>query len=158
MKIEMQTEAQKFLLRGAQCENNADWDGAIANYTRVVALDVEPPPIRYFCHNNLGYSLIQLGRFAEAEFHCHAAIAVNPDRYNAHKNLGLSLQGLGRLVEAGISLATAAQLAPGDPRAWQHLCALIAANTELLDQCLELAEMMAELRGMHESREAPIQH
>lgn len=151
-------EAQEFLGKGAQCENNADWDGAIANYKRVVALDVEHPLICYYGHNNLGYSLIQLGRFPEAEFHCQAAIAVNPYLHNAHKNLGLSLQGLGRLVEAARSLATAAQLAPRDPRAWQHLCALIEANTELLDQSPELPEMMAELRAIYKSNEAPIRH
>ena len=87
------------------------------------ALSMEPTSslLWYFIHNNLGFSLNQLGRFEEGETCCRRAIGINAQRSNGHKNLGLSLQGQGRYREAaesllasrgGILRAALAELAP----------------------------------------------
>ena len=89
--------------------------------------------VRYFLQKNRGYCLNQLGRHAEAEVHCRAAIAVNPPRHNAHKNLGLALAGQGRLAEAARCLLEADSRCPEDGRARRHLAQLLAENPELLE-------------------------
>ena len=107
--------------------------------------------MKYFGNNNLGYSLIQLGRFDEAEDYCLAAIEVNGHRHNAHKNLGLARAGQGRWLDAALSLTEAARLCPEDPRAWLHLQKLLAERPALLDQSAQLRGSFAELMAWYES-------
>lgn len=87
--------AQAFVNLGCVCERECDWDMAIANYRQALDAASQDPQIRYFGHNNLGYSLIQQGRYDEAEPYCEAAIDIQPNRHNAHKNLGLSIRARG---------------------------------------------------------------
>jgi Flp pilus assembly protein TadD len=117
----------------------------------VLACDPEDPAVKYFGNNNLGYSLIQLGRFDEAEDYCLAAIEVNGHRHNAHKNLGLARAGQGRWLDAALSLTEAARLCPEDPRAWLHLQKLLAERPALLDQSAQLRGSFAELMAWYES-------
>jgi hypothetical protein len=59
---------------GLEAEERQDLEEAATNYLRIVALVLADDMVRYFGHNNLAYSLIQLSRFDEAEAHCLAAI------------------------------------------------------------------------------------
>lgn len=139
--------ARVSLADGCQCEKRQDWDGAIASYQRAVDADPKDFLVRYFAHNNLGYSLLQLGRFDEAEEYCEAAIAINPAQYNAHKNLGLAYEGQGRWLDAALSLAEAARLCPENTRAWIHLQHLLIKQQGLLKQSRDLADLVIHLEG-----------
>jgi tetratricopeptide (TPR) repeat protein len=77
--------------------------------------------VGYFLNNNLGYSLVQVGLFEEAEPYLRAAIEIDPQRQNAYKNPGLSLQGQRRYSEAAISYLESVKTCPADPRAFKHL-------------------------------------
>jgi tetratricopeptide (TPR) repeat protein len=79
-----------------------------------------------------------MGRHAEAEKYCRAAIEINPVAYNAHKNLGVALQGLGRYADAARSYVKAIDAFPYDRRALDHLDKLLAAHTEILDEIPKL--------------------
>ena len=120
------------LNEGCRAEKARDWAAALVCYQRLLYLQPQAPPLRYFGHNNLAYVLIQLGRFDEAEHYCLAAIDIEDARHNAHKNLGLALLGQGRWLDGAMSLLDATELAPMDPRAWQHLKQLLAARPGLL--------------------------
>jgi len=78
------------------------------------------------------YSLIQLGRYQEAEPHLRAATEIDAARANAFKNLGLALWGLNRPSEAVESFVRATQVNTADPRAFWHLEQLLAENPGLL--------------------------
>lgn len=126
--------ARAHLTLGCVHEHEADWEAAIASYRQVLANDPQDPVVQYFGNNNLGYSLIQLGRFDEAEDYCLAAIDVDVHRHNAHKNLGLVYQGQGRWLDAALSFLLAYELNPRDPRAWHHLEQALASRPALLRQ------------------------
>jgi len=139
--------AGRLVADGCAHEGNQDWTAAVAAYQGAVDLQPQHPEVRYFAHNNLGYSLLQLGRFDEAATHCEAAIFVNPDRHNAHKNLGLARQGQGRWLEAAHSLIEAARRCPQDRRAWLHLQKLLKNQPGLPNQSESLAAAIAEMQG-----------
>jgi tetratricopeptide (TPR) repeat protein len=86
---------------GQTSEKACDYEMAVGFYRHALAMEPTDPFIDYFVYNNLGYSLIQLSQFAEAEERCRQSIEIDPNRSNAHKNLGLALQGQGRFTEAG---------------------------------------------------------
>jgi tetratricopeptide (TPR) repeat protein len=144
--------AKDMVAEGCEHEHALNWHAAIGCYKEAVLADAQDPRVRYFAHNNLGYSLIQLHRYDEAEEHCEAAIAVNPAQYNAHKNLGLAREGQGRWLDAALSLAEAARHCPEDPRAWLHLQKLLAERPELHDQSPELALAVAEVQAIYEKK------
>lgn len=147
MDTEREAQARALLIRGTRCENADDWLGAIDNYEKVLLLEPAHLFTRYFGHNNLAYSLIQVGRFSEAAWHAEQAIQTNATRHNAHKNLGIALQGLGRYPEAAMSLVTAAQLEPHDPRALMHLRTLLDAYPDLVGDMPDLRNALDELGG-----------
>jgi tetratricopeptide (TPR) repeat protein len=130
--------ARAHLVLGALDEHRHDWEGAIAHYRAVLAQVPQDSDTRYFGNNNLGFSLIQLGRLDEAEPYCVTATEVKPRRHNAYKNLGLVFIGQGRWLDGALSRLEASRRAPDDPRAWQHLEQLLRAKPSLLDQSLEL--------------------
>ena len=85
----------------------------------------------YFIHNNLGYSLNTLGRFAVGEKWCRAAIEINPSRPNGHKNLGIALAGQGHYHEAAWCFVTATDNNAGDARSFGLLKDLLQQHPEL---------------------------
>jgi len=129
---------------GKAHEGKPDFRAAADAYRQGLALPPEQTPTWYFLNNNLGFCLNQLGRFAEAEPFCRAAIAFQPYMYNAHKNLGVSLQGQGRLVEAAHSLLEAARRSGSDPRALGHLEDLLAQHPEVGREHPEILEAAQE--------------
>jgi Flp pilus assembly protein TadD len=138
--------ARAHLVLGAFAENRHDWHDAIANYRQVTAQIPQDPEVRYYGHNNLGFCLIQLGRFDEAEPCCLAAIDVEPRRHNAYKNLGLVFIGQGRWLDGALALLEASQRNPADPRAWRHLEQLLAAKPALMEQSADLRRGVVELK------------
>jgi tetratricopeptide (TPR) repeat protein len=143
---EIERDARNHLIRGADCERAVDWDGAITNYLCAARLPSSDPVVRYFARNNLGFSLNQIGRFAESEMWCNAAIEVEETRYNAHKNLGVALEGQGRHLEAAQSYLRAVWIAPSEPRSARHLELLLRANPNILKDSPDLAQELISLR------------
>jgi tetratricopeptide (TPR) repeat protein len=121
------------------------------SYNHALATDPDDPLVRYFANNNLGYSLLQLGRFDEAEEYCEAAILINPEQYNAHKNLGLAREGQGRWMDAALSLAEAVRLCPQNTRAWLHLQQLLGLKPGLMAESPDLALIVATLEAGYRS-------
>lgn len=115
---------------GCNAENRRDFHRAVTEYRKGLTYLTEDFDTSYFLNNNLGYSLIQIGEYAEAEKYCREAIVINPHRYNAHKNLGLSLQGQGRYVDAALSLQLASVMS-SNPRAQNHLDELLSEHPEV---------------------------
>lgn len=153
---DIESYARAWLAKGCEQERNLDWDGAIASYNQALSADSVDPLIRYFANNNLGYSLLQLGRFDEAEEYCEAAIRINPERHNAHKNIGLAREGQGRWLDAALSLTEAVRLYPRDTRAWLHLQKLLTNKPGLLAQSPDLAMAVASLEaGYHSAGGVP---
>jgi tetratricopeptide (TPR) repeat protein len=109
---------------------------------RGVALEPVGEPTWYLLHNNLGYCLVQMRRYAEAERWCRAAIAINPLRHNAHKNLGLACEGQGRTVDAALAFVQAVKREAGDPRALRHLRELVGAHPEIAAEIPNIAEQV----------------
>jgi Flp pilus assembly protein TadD len=137
--------ARAHLVLGTLNEHRHDWEGAIAHYRQVVAQSPQDPDIHYFGHNNLGFCLIQFGRFDEAEPHCLSAIEVEPRRHNAYKNLGLVFIGKGRWMDGALARLEASQRNAADPRAWRQLEQLLAAKPGLIEESDELRQGVAEM-------------
>ena len=129
-----------YLMWGQSYEQARDYEAAVRAYQLGFALEPIDTDVWYFLNNNLGYSLIQLQRNAEAEPYLRAAIQIDPSRANAFKNLGLALWGLNRLSESAESLVRATQVNPSDPRAVRHLEQLLRERPAVLDE-------MPSLRG-----------
>ena len=83
---------------------------AVGFYQHALAMEPTDPFTDYFIYNNLGYSLVQLSRFAEAEERCRQAIQIDPNRSNGHKDLGLALQGQGRRSEVADAFVKTTQV------------------------------------------------
>jgi len=64
-------------------------------------------------YNNLGNTLIQLGRFNEAEESYKRAIEINPDHHEFHNNLGFAYRSSNKFDESIISYKKSIVLNPG---------------------------------------------
>ena len=65
-------------------------------------------------YRELGMSLIQVGRFAEAVGHLERAVALDPKSASAHNHLGGALLALGRIQDGLVNIRRASALAPRD--------------------------------------------
>lgn len=137
--------AMAYMYLGVHGERKEDWNGAIGSYARALAEGSQRDDISYFGNNNLGFSLIQLGRFDEAERYCQAAIELDAVRHNAHKNLGLVRHGQRRWLEAAFCFTEAYRLCPADARAWHLLLAILDLQPELLESSPDLRARIANL-------------
>lgn len=118
------------LSAGCYAEQVGDFHRAIIEYRSGLEHPTEDFDTMYLLNNNLGYSLIQIGEYIEAEKYCRAAISINRHRYNAHKNLGLALQGQGKYLDAANSLQLASLMSK-NPRAKKHLEDLLSDHPEI---------------------------
>lgn len=140
-------EAASILLNcGVFYENAHDFESAAESYRQGIRYEPSNADTAYFLNNNLGYSLVQLGRYAEAEPYCAAAISIQSGRHNAHKNLGLSLQGQGRYPEAALCFVEAVKRCPEDPRALRHLEELVDSHPAELEPVENLAGLLEGCR------------
>ncbi len=131
---DLETRAEIVLGLGQLMEQLGDFAGAVEAYSRGVALEPVGTRTWYFLHNNLGYSLNQLGRHAEGEGWCRAAIRISPERHNARKNLGIACEGQGRYVEAVRCFIEAVRAEPRDPRALKCLEDVVVAHPEVFGE------------------------
>jgi len=129
-----------WLTLGQLMEQIQDFEKAIDCYKQGFRMQPTTPRAWYFINNNLGYSLVQVGLFEEAEPYLRAAIEIDPKRQNAYKNLGLSLQGQKKYSEAAIFYLESVKTCPADPRAFKHLEALVDEHPELTTQVPHLKE------------------
>jgi tetratricopeptide (TPR) repeat protein len=123
--------AHCFLALALLKEEMEDYDSARAYYDEVLELEELEDNTLYFLHNNLGYLLILLEQFEEAEPFLERAISIDPELANAYKNLGLACEGLGRFEAAVECYITATQVEPYDARSLVHLENLLSTHPEL---------------------------
>jgi tetratricopeptide (TPR) repeat protein len=138
--------AQSYLAMGQMMEQLDDFAAAAQYYSQGLSLEPSNSLTWYLINNNLGYSLNQLGKYAEAEAYCRAAISIDPQRYNAYKNLGVAREGLGQRAQAAQSFIQAVKANAADPRALQHLEKLVAGHPELLVEIPDLTEQVQRCR------------
>ncbi len=127
-----ETKKAYFRLTGGQIlEQGGEYAAAAAIYRKGLESKTDDTDTRYFLNNNLGYSLIQIGEYEEAEVHCREAIEIDPARHNAYKNLGLVLREKGLYGEAANCFLTASKIAPNDARAATLLAELLNKHRKI---------------------------
>lgn len=134
------------LLLGQSFERTRDYESAVAHYREGVACEPCEPFTAYFLHNNLGYSLVAVGRPDEAEWYCRTAIRIDGTLANGHKNLGLSLAGQGDEAGALRCWIQATHVDPGDPRALDLAERLVEKRPDLRFLVPGLEEELDECR------------
>src|SRR5579871_4639656 len=82
---DVETKAGAVIAMGQMMETAQDFAAAVRYYKEAFALEPSNTDVWYLIHNNLGYSLNQLGKFSEGETYCRKAIEINPARPNAFK-------------------------------------------------------------------------
>ena len=131
--------AELTLATGQLYEGLGDFPAAVGAYERGVALEPVGSRTWYLLHNNLGYSLNQIGRHADAENWCRAALRIDPERHNAWKNLGVACSARGRYEEAIRCYITATDRCREDPRAFGLLVDLLREHPEVVEEFPDLA-------------------
>jgi len=129
---DLEKRAKCFLAMGCIMERMEDFESAITYYRQADAMEPCDKHNAYFIKNNLGFSLNQLGRYAEAISYLKAAINIEPCAPNAHKNLALSYQGLGNFALAARGFIIVTHANATDGRSVAHLEELLKAHPELL--------------------------
>jgi len=144
----LEKQATFFLKQGLEAEKKRDFEAAVIAYKQAKALEPTDKEIWYFIHNNLGYSLNQIGRFSEGEKYSREAILIDCQRSNAYKNLGIALVGQEQFVAAAQSYVQAIEATPADTRSLVLLLKLLQAQPELklefqseVDRCEQLAKI-----------------
>lgn len=124
-------KASCVLAFGQLMEQKGDYVSAEKYYRNALTLNPTNIDTRYFINNNLGYCLIQQGRFIEAVEYSKAAQDINPSWANAYKNMGLAFHGLGKHSKAAEYFIIATKTCPSDARAIQHLRDLVRVHREI---------------------------
>jgi len=148
-------KADCYLKLGQLREAADDYLEALRNYEEAFTLDLGQNDTSYFLHNNRGFCLNQIGRYAEAETYCRKAIEINEERYNAYKNLGVALQGQSKYVDASVCFLRAALMFPLDYRSIEHLEKLLANHREEVER--EIPDIGEHLEAVAEARHKLIQ-
>jgi len=151
-------QASYLLVLGMLMEQIGDYDSAKVFYELALALKPREKHTSYFIHNNLGYSLIQLGLYEDAEPYLKRAISIDPQRLNGHKNLGLACERLGRLEEAAECYVTATQVDPSDTRSLAHLENLLSKHSNLYANVLDLHTRLGSCRKAVQMVQAHVPH
>lgn len=131
-------EASCYLALGQLQEQIQDYEAAVTYYRAAFGMHSGNTATWYWINNNLGYCLIQLGQFKEAEGHLRAALAIDANRPNAFKNLGLAQLGQWQHAKAAECFLRATQVDAADARSLNHLQELVDAHPELLDEVPDL--------------------
>jgi tetratricopeptide (TPR) repeat protein len=123
--------ARCFLNMGQAMEQTRHFHTAAGYYKQALALEPMHTSTWYFVNNNLGFCLISLERFADAEVYCRKAIETDPNRPNGYKNLGAALSGQGQYRDAAQCFIAATQVNAADSRAFLLLRELLREHPEL---------------------------
>jgi tetratricopeptide (TPR) repeat protein len=140
-------QGSAYLALGQLHEQRQDFGPAVDYYRAALGMAPGDTTVRYWLNNNVGYSLIQLGQYAEAELHLRAALAIDQSRPNAFKNLGLALTGQNKYAEACECFVRSTQANASDRRSLQHLEELVARRPELLGQTPDLQDKLDGCRS-----------
>ena len=141
------------LRMGVLMERANDFESATTWYAKGISMEPQDRKVWYFLFNNMSYSLAQLGKHEEAEWHARQALQIDKERHNAHKNLGVALAATGRTEEGLEHLLTAAMIAPGDYRALGHLEELVAQDETLVLRVEGLPTSFAPVAMPHGPRQ-----
>jgi tetratricopeptide (TPR) repeat protein len=148
-------QAAYHLALGATMERVGDFQGAVMFYRHALGMEPCSRKTWYFIHNNLGYSLNQLGRHDEAITYLRQAIQIDPDYSNAHKNLGLAMEAKGHFAEAASFYVSATKANASDPRSLAHLENLMLSHPEL---GFELPGLTDQLETCREAVKIALSH
>jgi tetratricopeptide (TPR) repeat protein len=129
-------------------------DQALKHFIAALELAPKKRKVGYVLHNNIGFCLNSLGRFAEGEKYCRTAIEMDWARASGYRNLGVSLQGQGDLIGATWALAEAVKVDATDNRARLILDKLLASNPKIAIQCPWATESLAA--GIQTATELPL--
>jgi tetratricopeptide (TPR) repeat protein len=146
---DLEAKANYILSMGQASERVNDFELAIRFYRQALSLEPTDSFVWYYIHNNLGFSLNQLGRFSEGEVYCRHAIAIDSQRPNGYKNLGIALQGQGRFHDAAEAYVAATRADASDTRSLDLLKRLLQEQQALqfdfagLMECCEKAVVIA---------------
>jgi tetratricopeptide (TPR) repeat protein len=100
----------------------------------------------YFIHNNLGFSLNQVGEHEAAVPYLEVAVEIDPARPNAYKNLALSFQALGDVERAAELFIAATKADASDARSLAHLEVLVESHPALLVDVPSLSDALEACR------------
>ena len=120
-----------YMALGCFMERARDYEGAVKFYRQALGREPCSTHTWYFIHNNLGFSLNQVGRYDDAIPYLRHAIEIDPGRPNAYKNLGLAFEAMGQFAQAAQLFVSATQVEASDARSLAHLENLMAAHPEL---------------------------
>jgi tetratricopeptide (TPR) repeat protein len=134
------------LAMGQLHEQLGDFEEAARYYGATLELQPATGDTGYWLHNNLGYSLLQLGRPKEAIRYLETAATIDRGRPNAYKNLGLAHGILGEHGSAAAYFVSATQANAADPRSLRHLQELVEAHPEVLEEFPDLRAKLAACR------------
>jgi tetratricopeptide (TPR) repeat protein len=130
-----QQMAHCYLALGQIATDEGEFEAALTYFVSALELKPEKKKVAYVLHNNAGYCLNMLGRYAEGEQYCRLAIEVNWTRASGYRNLGVSLQGQGDLIGAAWALVEAVKSDMSDDRARALLERLLAEHPRMIVQC-----------------------
>lgn len=139
-------EASCYLAMGQLREQIGDYENAARYYRGAFGLKPRDTDLWYWINNNLGYCLIRLCQFKEAEGYLKSAVAIDPRRSNAFKNLGLALAARKEYAKAAEYLVRATQVNAADPRSLTHLEQLVVAHPDLMVEVPDLQEKLDACR------------
>ena len=128
---DLEVKAQIIFSLGQTAEKSNDFELAVRFYREALAMEPCDSFSWYYIHNNLSYSLNQLGWFEEGERVCRHAIGIRTQPPNAHKNLNLALTGQGHYREAAEFYIAGTQANAVEPRSLRHLESLLTEHPEL---------------------------
>jgi len=118
-------------LLGRAFADQQQHDQAVIHYG--AALQIQPSDPKTW--NNMGLSLLAMGRLDEAIHACQEALRLNPNFEDARNNLAVALNQAGRSDEAIKQFSEALRLDPGNPGTHYNLGNLYM-NTGSLDEAL----------------------
>jgi tetratricopeptide (TPR) repeat protein len=159
LQSDPENKAATSLAMGQTAEHVHDYESAIRFYKEAFAMEPTATGTWYFIHNNLGYCLNTLGRFAEGEAYCRKAVEIDGQRHNAFKNLGIALEAQGQFTDAARCFVTATKVNASDRRAYDLLENLLTGHPELLvefDTDAEVCRKAVEFAANERARAAPV--
>ncbi len=125
------TAGEKLMKEAGYCEGAGDYQGAFWLYEGCFKFKTDRSDVKYFRLNNLGFCLLYLRKFREAEPCLRSATELQPKLYNAWKNLGISLEHQGKAEDAAKCYIQAINLSNAEGRSLKHLLRLISRHQEL---------------------------
>jgi tetratricopeptide (TPR) repeat protein len=135
-------------------ERRGDYEAAAKRYREALSMEPCANGTWYFIHNNLGFSLNQVGDPRAAIPFLEEAIQIDPARPNAYKNLALSHEALGDVERAAELFVAATQADASDARSLAHLEDLVEAHPALLVDAPTLSDALEACRKVVELAKA----